>query len=200
MKLQILENKEFGKIRMQMHQGEPWFVVKDVCKILGLKNPRDRIKRHCFEEDVCQKYTLTSGGKQRINYINESGLYALIFNSEKKQAKRFKHWVTSEVLPGIRKTGSYQLNRPPDLEVNNHLCHPYLHWCLENGYSVRSGQYSGRIRKHPEHFIKNHNLWYISQDYGHALLAYRKNLRRLEQAAPIAQGLLFKSERPLQNR
>lgn len=196
MQLQILENKEFGKIRVQMHQGSPWFVARDVCNALGLKNARMAIKT--LDDSERSKFNLPRQGSTW--HVNESGLYQLIFQSRKPEARRFTRWVTSEVLPSIRRTGSYQLERPPDLEVNNHLCHPYLHWCLEHGYSVRSGQYSGRIRKHPEHFIKNHNLWYISQDYGQVLLAYRKNLRHLEQAAPISQCLLFKSERPLQNK
>lgn len=87
--------------------GMPWFNANDVCKALGYVNPRDAVADHVDEEDVAKRDTLTRGGKQESNFVNESGLYALIFGSSKPRAKRFKRWVTSEVLPTIRKTGSY---------------------------------------------------------------------------------------------
>lgn len=87
--------------------GMPWFNANDVCKALGYVNPRDAVADHVDEEDVAKRDTLTRGGKQEANFVNESGLYALIFGSSKPRAKRFKRWVTSEVLPTIRKTGSF---------------------------------------------------------------------------------------------
>ena len=87
--------------------GMPWFNANDVCKALGYVNPRDAVADHVDEEDVAKRDTLTRGGKQESNFVNESGLYALIFGSSKPRAKRFKRWVTSEVLPTIRKTGSF---------------------------------------------------------------------------------------------
>lgn len=87
--------------------GAPWFSANNVCAILGYSNPRKALSDHVDDEDVTKRDTPTSGGKQRQNHINESGLYALILGSTKPEAKRFKRWVTTEVLPSIRKTGSY---------------------------------------------------------------------------------------------
>lgn len=87
--------------------GEPWFAANEVCEVLGFVNPRDAVARHVDDDDVGKHDTLTAGGRQRTTHINESGMYALIFGSTKPEAKRFKRWVTSEVLPSIRRTGSY---------------------------------------------------------------------------------------------
>lgn len=87
--------------------GEAWFVANDVCAALELGNARQALETHVDAEDVQQMDTLTSGGKQLTNHVNESGLYALTFGSRKESAKRFKRWVTSEVLPAIRKNGQY---------------------------------------------------------------------------------------------
>ena len=98
--------------------GEIWFVANDVCAALELANPRDALTAHVDPEDVGRRDTLTPGGKQLTNHVNESGLYALIFGSRKESAKRFKRWVTSEVLPAIRKNGYYVANaaKPPAQE------------------------------------------------------------------------------------
>lgn len=86
-----------------------YFLAKDICDILGFKNSRDAIATHVDTEDVAKLDTLTKGGKQAMCYVNESGVYALIFGSKLPVAKEFKHWVTSEVLPSIRKTGGYHV-------------------------------------------------------------------------------------------
>lgn len=96
--------------------GEIWFVANDVCAALELGNPRQAITSHVDEEDVRSMDTLTSGGMQAVNHVNESGLYALIFGSRKEAAKRFKRWVTSEVLPAIRKNGYYASNESTSLQ------------------------------------------------------------------------------------
>ena len=90
--------------------GEVWFVANDVCEALELVNPHDALAKHVDQEDLAKRDTLTSGGLQKLNHVNESGLYALIFGSRKESAKRFKRWVTSEVLPAIRKNGYYVAN------------------------------------------------------------------------------------------
>ena len=90
--------------------GEAWFVANDVCAALELGHARQALETHADAEDVQQMDTLTPGGKQLTNHVNESGLYALIFGSRKESAKRFKRWVTSEVLPAIRKDGYYVAN------------------------------------------------------------------------------------------
>ena len=96
--------------------GEIWFVANDVCAALELANPRDALTAHVDPEDVGRRDTLTPGGNQLTNHVNESGLYALIFGSRKEAAKRFKRWVTSEVLPAIRKNGYYASNESASLQ------------------------------------------------------------------------------------
>ncbi len=97
--------------------GEIWFVANDVCAALELANPRKALADHVDLEDVTQRDALTPGGMQAVNHVNESGLYALIFGSRKEAAKRFKRWVTSEVLPTIRKTGQYVAKAPTQQRV-----------------------------------------------------------------------------------
>lgn len=108
-KLQIFKNEEFGDIRTVTIGNEPWFVGKDVAGALGYANARDALRKHVDDSDKGVAKCDTLGGKQDLTIVNESGLYALIFGSKLESAKRFKHWVTSEVLPSIRKTGSYEM-------------------------------------------------------------------------------------------
>lgn len=105
--MRIFKNEEFGTIRTVEINGEIWFVGKDVASILGYSNVRDAIANHVYEDDKGVGKLDTLGGKQNMTVINESGLYALIFGSKLESAKRFKHWVTSEVLPSIREHGTY---------------------------------------------------------------------------------------------
>ena len=100
-------NNEFGEIRVLEIEDEPWFVGKDVAIILGYKDTSDAIKKHVDEEDKGVGEIPTPGGKQNMKVINESGLYSLIIGSKLPNAKKFKRWVTSEVLPSIRKHGTY---------------------------------------------------------------------------------------------
>ena len=109
--LNIFSNKEFGDIRIVMIDGEPWFVGKDVATALGYSNPRKAIADHVDSEDKGVTKCDTLGGIQELTIINESGVYALIFGCKLESAKRFKHWVTSDVLPSIRKTGSYTMHQ-----------------------------------------------------------------------------------------
>ena len=108
--LQIFNSAEFGEIRTVTIGNEPWFVGKDVAEALGYKKPENAIANHVSDEDKTSTLIQGSGSnyKSKATIINESGLYALIFGSKLESAKRFKRWVTSEVLPTIRKTGSYQ--------------------------------------------------------------------------------------------
>lgn len=113
--LKVFNSEEFGDVRTVTINGDPWFVGKDVAAALGFTNPRDAISTHVFDEDKGVESIDTLGGKQKMTVINESGLYALVFGSRLKSAQRFKHWVTSEVLPAIRKTGSYQAPQGKEL-------------------------------------------------------------------------------------
>jgi prophage antirepressor-like protein len=114
--LEIFKNREFGEIRTVVINAEPWFVGKDIAEVLGYSNSRKAILDHVDDEDKIDGVTIRDsiGRDQAAVVINESGLYALIFGSKMASAKRFKHWVTSEVLPQIRKNGSYQNRLTPE--------------------------------------------------------------------------------------
>lgn len=111
--LQVFKNEEFGEVRSLKIGDEPWFVGKDVADILGYTNSRKAISDHVDDEDKGVTKCDTLGGKQDLTIINESGLYSLILSSKLPTAKKFKRWVTSEVLPAIRKTGGYQIPDNP---------------------------------------------------------------------------------------
>ena len=104
-----LFNFESNSVRALERDGQAWFVAKDAAKTLGYKNPRDAISKHVDEEDKEVAKCDTLGGRQDIAIINESGLYSLVLSSKLPSAKKFKRWVTSEVLPALRKTGQYQV-------------------------------------------------------------------------------------------
>ena len=108
--LKIFENKEFGSIRTVQLNNETYFVGKDIATALGYTNPQKAVRDHVAEEDRGMNEMGTPSGRQSLAVINESGLYALIFGSKLESAKRFKHWVTSEVLPSIRKHGVYAVD------------------------------------------------------------------------------------------
>lgn len=110
--LMIFENPEFGKIRSVQLDGEAWLVGKDVAEVLGYKNPRDALMRHVDEEDKGVVKHDTLGGEQDLTVINESGLYSLVLSSKLPGAKRFRRWVTSEVLPTLRRQGTYTMQTP----------------------------------------------------------------------------------------
>jgi phage antirepressor protein len=113
-KLQIFESTDFGSVRTVLIDKEPYFVGKDVAEILGYTNPQKAIRDHVDDEDRTVNDSFTVNGTKGL-LINESGLYSLIVASKLPAAKKFKRWVTSEVLPAIRKTGSYTV---PKLEKN----------------------------------------------------------------------------------
>ena len=120
--LQIFKNEEFGEVRTVTIDNEPWFVGKDVAMALGYAKPENAIATHVVDEDKTSTLIQGSGSnyKSKTIIINESGLYALIFGSKLESAKRFKHWVTSEVLPSIRKHGVYavdELLQNPDMAI-----------------------------------------------------------------------------------
>ena len=106
-KLMLFSNEEFGEIRTMLIDGEPWFVGNDIAAILGYSRPVDAIRKRVDEEDKGVAKLATPGGQQNYNVINESGMYSLVLSSKLPSAKKFKHWVTSEVLPSIRKHGAY---------------------------------------------------------------------------------------------
>lgn len=117
--IQVFSNEKFGQVRGAMIDGEPWLVGKDVAERLLYSNPQKAIRDHVDSEDRGVNEMDTPGGKQMVVMINESGLYSLIFGSKLDKAKEFKHWVTSEVLPAIRKTGGYVNNS--EVFIQNYL-------------------------------------------------------------------------------
>lgn len=122
-KIKIFENEEFGKIRTVIINGEPWFVGKDIAVILGYSKPRNAIATHvdCEDKKVAPIQG-DLGGTQQMTIINESGLYSLILSSKMPKARDFKRWVTSEILPTIRRTGGYVADE--DMFIENYL--PFL--------------------------------------------------------------------------
>lgn len=107
--LQVFKNQEFGQVRTLTLNDEPWFVGKDVAEALGYAEPRSAVSKKVDDADRGVAEMETPSGKQNMTIINESGLYALIFGSKLESAQKFKRWVTSEVLPALRKTGQYQV-------------------------------------------------------------------------------------------
>ncbi len=105
--MQVFNNPEFGQLRTVLIDDTPWAVGKDVASALGYKDTAKAVKMHVDDEDKGVGDLSTPGGTQKINIINESGMYSLILSSKLPSAKRFKRWITSEVLPAIRRTGSY---------------------------------------------------------------------------------------------
>ena len=155
-KIKIFENGEFGKVRTIIKDGEPWFVGKDVAKILEYRNTKKALSDHVDEEDKYQGDGVTirdpMGRVQHPTIINESGLYSLILSSKMPRAKEFKHWVTSEILPTIRRTGGYVANE--DMFIDNYL--PFLDEPYQNLFRLQMmaiNQLNERIR-HDEPLVE----------------------------------------------
>lgn len=104
--IKVFENSEFGKVRVSVVDGEPLFCLSDVCNVIGISNSRN-VKSRLDIEDVRQMDTLTEGGNQQVTFVTESGLYDVIIRSDSEKAKPFRRWVTTDVLPSIRKHGAY---------------------------------------------------------------------------------------------
>ena len=117
--IEIFKNEEFGEIRTLTINNEPYFVGKDIASVLGYSNPRKALIDHVDEEDKGVTNCDTLGGKQKMTVINESGLYSLILSSKLPTAKKFKRWVTSEVLPSIRKHGAYMTEETIEKAITN---------------------------------------------------------------------------------
>lgn len=123
-KLQIFNSQEFGDIRTVQLNNETYFVGNDVARALGYSNHKNAVPTHVSDDDKLRTQIEYAGQKREVTVINESGLYALIFGSKLDSAKRFKHWVTSDVLPSIRKNGGYLMNQEsmtPEQVVANAL-------------------------------------------------------------------------------
>lgn len=117
--IKIFNNAEFGEIRVMLIDDDPWFVGKDIAVALGYKDTVNAIKAHVDEQDKRGWRITTPSGEQQATIINESGLYSLIFSSKLESAQRFKHWVTHEVLPSIRKHGMYMTDNLLETAIAN---------------------------------------------------------------------------------
>ncbi|WP_422012688.1 Bro-N domain-containing protein [Roseateles sp.] len=138
-------------VRVSVDDGEPWFHAGDVCAALGYSNARDAVARHVDEEDVAKHDTLSPGGSQSANHVNESGLYALVFGSKLESAKRFKRWVTHDVLPSIRRGGTYQL--PQAAAANDNIV---IAETISRALNLQGSAHLGLIRKAVQKFAPQH--------------------------------------------
>ena len=145
--IMIFNNPEFGSVRTVCIDGEPWLVGKDVAEILGYNEPHKAIARHVDIDDGMKHPVIDSiGRKQKVTIINESGFYSLVLSSKMPNAKKFKRWVTSEVLPTIRKTGGYVANE--DVFVETYL--PFADEPIKQLFRIQCrviNQLNERIRK-----------------------------------------------------
>lgn len=173
-------------IRAQVINGELWFVAKDVCQALLIKNSRDAIA-DLEEDEKGVVLTDTLGGKQKMNVINESGLYGLIGQSRKPETKPFKRWIRKEVIPALRKTGIYAVqgsltrNGVEGIFYLGQKFYPYTDMLKALGYSTRSGSVAKRKRNYPACIIKLFGRNFITEDLIEQLeYDKRQEARRLE--------------------
>lgn len=151
----VFSYDESNKLRSINEHDHPWFAAIDICSILGLTNSRVVISR--LYEDELRKFNLR-GKHGETWFVNESGLYNLILRSDKPQAKQFRKWVTNEVLPTLRKTGSYSTSISGDFkglfpkEIQGKFYYDYVKLLTRCGYSTSSGSRSSRRRKNPQEF------------------------------------------------
>lgn len=117
--IQVFNSEQFGEVRTAGTAQEPIFCAADICRALGYSNGRKAISDHCDDGDVTKRDTPTSSGVQSMTFVNESGMYSLIFGSKLESAKQFKKWVTSDVLPSIRKHGMYATEATVESMLND---------------------------------------------------------------------------------
>ena len=182
--IQIYQNQEFGAIRtISDEQGEPLFCGKDVAEALGYKKPLDAIAKHVDAEDSVKRGLLDSRGcNQKTIFINESGLYALILSSKLESAKRFKRWVTSEVLPQIRKNGRYELEHHNELleKRNKQLTNQTRVMACRNALLEEIAKQQKPLTDYARAILSSTQtvtVTQIAQDYGISALKFNQMLK-----------------------
>lgn len=190
---------ENQKVRSLLVNDRPWFVAKDVCRVLGHSNSRKAISNlKDFEKGVTNSYTL--GGNQKVSIVNESGLYKLIFRSRKPFADNFTQWVTEEVLPSIRKFGCYiplKVNTDGDfaglmpIQVGGRQLLCYTDVLRKIGRSTKSGSVQARRKRYSNHFFKLFNRNFITIELAQQLLQQKSldsSRQALQLQLPFNQG------------
>ena len=182
MKNQIFKNDEFGQIRTCVMDGETYFVGKDVASALGYKNSMDALMRHVDEEDKQTSGFTMGGQKYTMTVINESGLYALILSSKLESAKRFKRWVTSEVLPQIRKNGRYELEQHNEqlVKYNKQLSKQTRLLACRNALLEEITQQQKPLTDYARTILSSTQtvtVTQIAQDYGISALKFNQMLK-----------------------
>ena len=177
MKNQIFKNAEFGQIRTCTVDGETYFVGKDVASALGYTNPNKAMIDHVDNEDKLTSRIVMAGQNRQVVVINESGLYALILSSKLESARRFKRWVTSEVLPAIRQNGRYELQQQVfKMEEQNRALE------IRNAYLEDISAYQKPLTDYARHILSSQQtvtVTQIAQDYGFTAVRFNELLMHL---------------------
>lgn len=195
-KLLLFNNEEFGEIRTLLIDGEPWFVGNDIAAVLGYSRPVDAIRKRVEDEDKGVAKLATPGGQQDYTIINESGLYSLILTSKLPTAKKFKRWVTSEVIPSIRKYGAYMtadtlyktMSDPRELaKLLNALADEKdknKKLTADNALLSVKAKYYDKILASPDAIP----VTFIAKDYGMSASAFNRMLYHYEIQYPLRKS------------
>ena len=176
-------NFEKRDVRVVMKDGDPWWVAKDVCDVLELSNPSEALKGLDDDERGSLRIsegTSPAGGNPNMNVITESGLYALIMRSNKPEAKRFRKWVTSEVLPALRKTGSYGIKSNPDEGKRLEIARQRIA-LQEKNANARLAKIMQRMVEHPAYELTKESKQILAHEITH-LTTGREHLAMLPDA------------------
>jgi len=164
----VFSFNEHSPVRTVLIDDQPWFIAVDICEILGIVNSREVIRKR-IDDDERRRLNLPRQGSTW--FVNESGLYTLILGSNKPEARRFRKWVTNEVLPTLRRKGSYSMTVAPDLLglhgilIQGHPYYDYLDLLQRIGLSTTSGSRDHRRRKNPQEFCELNNRIRVSGNY-----------------------------------